>query len=237
MTGSELKAVSRKLMFDNSPRLFFISLLYIIIGALVSWLTFRLPGNIDIQNMYERLSSGEMLSLTMIYSNFRPIGVFLAILLSLFQPLFDVGFMSFCLKTFRKQETTYKDLLDGFLFTIKVLSLFIVRFVLIVLWSLLLIIPGIVAAYKYRLAFYILLDDPKKGVMQCIHESSTIMYGGKVDLFIIEISFWGWFLLDILVITLLPLPFALPIVSVWIAPYMGLTIVGFYEERIRNLAT
>jgi len=237
MTGAEFKAVARKLMFENSPRLFFISLVYVAIGALVSWFIFRLPGTIDIQNMYDRISSGELPSITMIYSNFRPIGVLLAVLFYLFQPIFDVGFKSFCLKTFRKQETGYKDVLDGFLLFIKVIMLFVIMFVLILLWSLLLIIPGIVAAYRYRLAYYILLDDPGKSILQCINESSAIMYGGKVDLFLIEISFWGWFLLDLLIATLLPFPFAFPVVSIWIAPYFGLTVVGFYEERTRYLTT
>jgi len=237
MTGSELKSIARKLMFENSPRLFFISLLYVAIGACVSWFTVTLPGSIDLDNLYQRLSSGEMFNITMIYRNFRLPGVFLALLFSLFQPIFDIGFMSYCLKIFRKQETTYKDILNGFLIFVKVLMLFLVITVFVMLWSFLLIVPGIIAAYRYRLAYYILLDDTSKGILQCIKESSTIMYGSKVDLFIIELSFFGWYLLDVLLFMLMPFPFTIPIISIWISPYLGLTKVGFYEERLRKLAT
>jgi len=236
MTGSELKANARKLIFDNTPRIFFISLLYVVLGLLVSWFTFRLPGNIDMQNMYERLSAGEMFNLTMIFSNFRLTGLFLAVLFSLFQPIFDVGFISYCFKIFRRQETSYKDILDGFLYFLKVLLLFIIITALIFLWSLLLIIPGIIAAYRYRLAFYILLDDPSKCVIDCIKESGSLMYGAKVDLLIIDISFLGWFFLDFLFFLLSPLPFTVPVVSVWLAPYITLTRVGFYKQRINRLA-
>jgi len=237
MTGSVLKANARKLIFENTPKLFFISLIYVAIGAFISWFAVTLPGNIDFENMYLRLSSGEMFSITMIYSNFRLPGVFLAILFSLFQPIFDVGYISYCLKINRKQETTYKDILNGFLVFTKILMLFITITVIVMLWSLLLIIPGIIAAYKYRLAYYILLDDPTKGIMQCIKESSVLMYGGKVDLLTIELSFVGWFLLDIFFMMLTPVPFTIPLVSIWIAPYLGLTRAGFYEERIRTLAS
>ncbi|MCL2627504.1 MAG: DUF975 family protein [Oscillospiraceae bacterium] len=235
MSGSFLKANARKLIFENFPRLFFITLLYIIIASVVSWLTLRLPGNIDIQGMYDRLSAGELPSITLIYSNFRLIGVFLAVLLSLFQPVLDVGFISFCLKTGRRQDTQYTDIFNGFIYFVKVMAIFIVTFTFTLLWSLLFIFPGIVAAYRYRLAYYILLDDPKKGVFQCINESKTVMFGAKLDLLIIDISFLGWYILDITVALLLPLPFAFPILSVWIAPYAGLTRVGFYQQRLDAL--
>jgi len=186
--------------------------------------------------MYLRLAAGEMLKPTMIYSNFRLVGAFLAVLLSLFQPILDVGYISYCLKIKRAQDTDYMDVFNGFLYVVKVLAIFIVTRILIILWCLLLIVPGIVAAYRYRLAYYILLDDPKKGVFQCINESKRIMYGAKLDLLIIDISFIGWYLLDSAILILSPLPFSFPILSVWISPYVGLTRVGFYENRINTIA-
>jgi len=223
-------------MFENAPKLFFISLLYVVLVTLVAWLSLRLPGSIRANDILNRLSSGEIPSLAIIYTNFRPIGVFLALILSLLQPVLDAGYMSFCLKINRKQDTEYKDIFNGFLFILKIIFIFIITSVLILLWSLLFIIPGIVAIYKYRLAYYILLDDPQKGALQCITESKQMMSGHKLDLFLIELSFFGWFVLDLAIVLLTPLPFPVPIVSLWLSPYMGLTRAAFYENRVTGVA-
>jgi len=236
MPGSALKAGARMLIFENSPRLFFISILYVFILALISWLIFRLPGNIDLQDIYGRLASGELPGLGIIYTNFRPVGVFLSLLLYLLQPVLDVGFMSFCLKTNRNQNTEVKDIFNGFFFFLKIIAIFFITAFFIFLWSLLLIIPGIVASYRYRLAYYILLDDPGKTAIQCITESKLLMNGRKLDLLIIDLSFLGWYILDFIVIMVIPTSFAVPIVSIWLAPYVGLTRAGFYENQVANIA-
>ena len=236
MTGSALKFNARKLMFENAPKLFFISLLYVVLVTLVAWLSMRLPGSIRAEDIISRLSSGEIPSLTIIYTGFRPIGVLLALILSLLQPVLETGFISYCMKINRKQDTEVKDIFNGFLFLAKIILILIITSVLIFLWSLLLIIPGIVAIYKYKLAYYILLDDPKKTALQCITESKQMMSGHKLDLFLIELSFLGWYVLDLAIILLTPLPFPVPIVSLWLSPYIGLTCVGFYEYRVTGIA-
>jgi len=236
MPGSALKAGARKLIFENSPRLLFISLLYVVLIAVVSWLSFRLPGNINTQDIYSRLASGEMPGLGIIYTNFRPTGVFLALLLLLLQPIIDVGFISYCMKINRSQKTELKDLFNGFLFFIKVLSVFIISAVFIFLWSLFFVIPGIVASYRYRQAYYILLDDPGKSALSCITESKLMMHGKKLDLFLLDLSFFGWYFLDFIIFMLIPFSFAFPIVSVWLSPYIGLTRAAFYENQITDIA-
>ena len=236
MPGSALKAGARKLIFENFPKILIISLLYIFLITVVSWLSFRLPGSINQQDILNRIASGEVPGPGIIYTNFRPAGVFLALLLLLLQPALDVGYISYCLKINRGQKTDYKDIFNGFLFPVKVILLFITVTVLVLLWSLLLVFPGIVASYRYRLVFYILLDDPDKGILQCVTESRLMMYGRKLDLFIIDLSFIGWYILDTLVLFLIPLPFMIPVISIWLSPYVGLTRVAFYEDRIKNIA-
>jgi len=236
MSGAKLKAGARKLIFENSPRLLLISLLFIVLITIVSWLTLRLPGSINANEIYSRLASGEMPGVGIIYTNFRPVGVLLAILLYLIQPVLDVGFTSFCMKTSRSQDTDVKDLFNGFMFFSKVVSIFIITTVFIFLWSMLFVIPGIIASYRYRLAYYILIDDPGKGAMQCINESKLMMHGKKLDLLTIDISFIGWYILDLAVVFIIPSPIALPIVSIWLSPYLGLTRAAFYEDQITKIA-
>ena len=81
MPGSILKAGARRLIFDNAPRIFIVSLIYVALAAIISWLSFRLPGSINIQDINARLLSGELPGLGIIYTNFRPFGIFFALLL------------------------------------------------------------------------------------------------------------------------------------------------------------
>ena len=236
MSGSALKASARKLIIENAPGLLIISLVYVVFVTVVDWLAVSLPGSINLDDIYARLSSGEMPGPGIIYTNFRPIGVFLALLLYIIQPVLNAGFISYCMKTTRFQETEFKDLFNGFLFFSKVVTIFIITTVLIFLWSMLLFIPGIIAFYRYRLAYYLLLDDPEKGALQCIQESKLLMHGKKLDLLIIDISFIGWYFLNIAVIFLIPSPIAIPLVSIWLSPYFGLTIAAFYEDQIVTIA-
>ena len=236
MSGLELKAGARKHIAENAPRIFLIAVIYIICTTVISELQYRLPGTATALEQYlERVSDGEFGSLSMLYSNFRPSGAALAVVLWLMTPVIDVGFMSYCLKLIRGQGGEYKDLLNGFLFFGKILLITIITLILTTLWSLLFIFPGIAAHYRYRQAYYILLDDPNKGVLQCIRESGRLMAGHKLELFLLDISFLGWILVDILVVWLLPIPFSLPVIQIWLKPYMGLTRAGFYDKLIGSL--
>lgn len=88
------------------------------------------------------------------------------------------------------------------------------------LWSLLLIVPGIVAAYRYRMAWYIMADDPEIGIMEAISQSKQMMMGHKGELFILDLSFIGWALLCGL---------TCGIGYLWLAPYMETTYANYYE--------
>jgi len=236
MPGSILKAGARKLIFENVPKLLYISLVYVVFNTIISWLSYRLPGIVSLDDIYSRLLDGEPPGLHIIYTGFKPFGALLALLIFLLRPVLNIGFISYCLRITRAQSAGFKNLLIGFLFFFKVIRLFLLMTVFILFWSIFLIIPGIVASYRYRLSYYILLDDPGKSALQCIYESKLIMHGAKLDLLIIDISFLGWYVLDMAILMLNPFPFALPIVSIWLSPYAGLTRAAFYENRIENAA-
>jgi len=238
--GAELKSNARQLMFENAPKLFYISLLFMVLSTVLSELIFRLPGTIDLDGGYTRLSAGELPSLGLFIRNFRPVGAALAGIIILVRAILDVGFIGYSMRIRRKQETEFQDIFSGFLIFFKVLLIFIITTIFIFLWSLLFILPGIIASYRYRLAYYILLDDPRKGALQCIGESAILMKGAKADLLIIDVSFIGWHLLNftimMLLMTLLGIPIPIPLVSIWLSPYIGVTIAGFYEKRIIGFA-
>lgn len=89
------------------------------------------------------------------------------------------------------------------------------------LWSLLLVIPGIIKAYSYAMTYYVALDHPELGAEKCIQESMRLMSGHKMKLFLLDLSFIGWGLLCIL---------TFGIGFLWLAPYISISHAHFYEE-------
>lgn len=81
---------------------------------------------------------------------------------------------------------------------VAVLSSMLIRGILLVLWTLLLIIPGIIKSYAYRMVPYILADNPNIGAKRAIELSNEMTYGHKWNIFVLDLSFLGWFLLGAL---------------------------------------
>ena len=90
------------------------------------------------------------------------------------------------------------ELFSRFDFFGKALLLNLYTALLTFLWSLLLVIPGIIATYRYSLAFYVLCDNPEMSVTECVNESKRLMDGHKGRLFCLHLSFIGWRLLSAL---------------------------------------
>lgn len=95
------------------------------------------------------------------------------------------------------------------------------------LWTLLFIIPGIVKAYSYALAPYIVKDmvDSGKKVAptEAISESRKVMDGHKGQLFVLDLSFIGWAILSCL---------TLGIGFLWLIPYVRVTHANFYRQLV-----
>jgi uncharacterized membrane protein len=98
----------------------------------------------------------------------------------------------------------------------------------ILLWTLLLIIPGIIAAISYSMTFYILADDNSIGAMDAIDKSKKMMDGYKWKCFCLGLRFLGWALLCIL---------TLGIGFLWLMPYMQVSMAKFYDDVKANSLT
>lgn len=127
-----------------------------------------------------------------------PVGLFVTILTSLLAAVLGVGFILYCMAIRRGERAEYLTLFDGFTFVGKIIALNIVESLFIVLWSMLFVIPGIVAAYRYQFALYNLCEDPGIGVMEALDMSKRQTWGYKGQLFILDWSYFGWELLSIL---------------------------------------
>ena len=107
----------------------------------------------------------------------------------------ELGFSIFLLTFFRKRNVDNTLLFEGFSHFGKAFLLFILMSVKIMLWGLLFVIPGFIAAIRYSQAFFILADNPDMSANKCIKESCRIMAGNKGRYFYLQLTFIGWLIL------------------------------------------
>ena len=89
------------------------------------------------------------------------------------------------------------------------------------LWSLLLVIPGIIMAFAYAMTPYILEEHPEIGAWEASRVSQKMMRGHKFRLFKLYLSFIGWALLCVL---------TLGVGFLWLVPYMQMSQAAFYSD-------
>ncbi|MBN2267966.1 MAG: DUF975 family protein [Acholeplasmataceae bacterium] len=116
----------------------------------------------------------------------------------------------------------YEFLFEGFKqsFVTSFLAILLIR-VFTFLWSLLFIIPGIIKAFSYSMTAYIIAEDPTIDPMAAIAKSQEMMRGHKFELFMLHLSFIGWYLLGILTFGL---------ALFFVIPYVETTVANFYVE-------
>ena len=138
---------------------------------------------------------------------------------------FALGFAGYFLKRVRGEEIDIKNIFDGFRrFARAFWCNFIIQ-LLTFLWLLLFIIPGIVKALGYSMAFNIMYDNPEIKALEAINRSQIMMKGYKFKLFLLYLSFIGWVLLASL---------SFGIGFYWLYPYIYLSLANFYENLKRN---
>ena len=151
-----------------------------------------------------------------------PVITVLAVIQLLFGGAIELGENRYCIDLLtREHEPEFKTLFSRFSIFGKALGLRILTSIFTVLWMLLLIVPGIIAVYRYALAPYLMAEDPEMGAMEAIEKSKELMKGNKWRLFCLQMSFFGWILLSVL---------TLDILSLWIRPYMNVATAAFYLE-------
>ena len=124
-----------------------------------------------------------------------PLSIFASILSNLLDMVLVTGFVLYCMAIRRGERAEYFTLFDGFSFVGKIILLNIVIYLFIFLWSMLFVIPGIIAAYRYRFALLNLYENPGIGVMEALDMSKRQTLGYKGQLLTLDLSYLGWILL------------------------------------------
>ena len=148
------------------------------------------------------------------------VATFIGLVVVFAEVVFGCGYNLYHLGVRRGREMGYNTLIEGFAFAGKAILLSVVMEIFIFLWMLLFIIPGIIAAYRYRFAFLNLCENPDIGVMDAIRMSKVQTAGYKWQLFVVDLSFLGWIILSVLTAGIL---------LIWVEPYMSQTYIGCFE--------
>ncbi len=98
---------------------------------------------------------------------------------------------------------------------------YVVSSIFIFLFTLLLVIPGIIKALAYSMVSFIIADDPTIDAMEALRKSEDMMRGHKMRLFYIHLSFIGWYILSALTFGIL---------LIYVIPYQRLVVTNFYLD-------
>lgn len=146
-----------------------------------------------------------------------------AIALLLLTGPFSLGYAMMAMKVIRGNRVGVENLFDGFKNFLSAFLLSLINSILIALWSLLFVIPGIIKTYSYSMSYYILADNPTMTANDARKKSMEMMRGNKWRLFCLHLSFIGWLLLCML---------TLGILTFWIQPYMQTAEAAFYQSLL-----
>ena len=103
----------------------------------------------------------------------------------------------------------------------KQVGVVVLNTILCALWAILLVVPGIIKGLAYSMYPYVLRDEPDLSVWQTLKKSEAIMKGYKGKLFLMYLSFVGWFILGALTFGIL---------YIWLTPYIMTSTVKFYDD-------
>jgi uncharacterized membrane protein len=134
---------------------------------------------------------------------------------------FLIGLSIYWLSFSHNQNPKLKQIFEGFHTWWRGFVAYILLLIYTLLWSLLLIVPGIIAAFSYSMTYFILAEDKNITVNDAIDKSKQMMKGNKWKLFCLECRFIGWGLLCLL---------TFGVGFLWLIPYMWVSFVKFYDD-------
>lgn len=247
--------INRAMLKDQSkdwikravPAAWLVALVYQLVTSVLPWLVQSvLPAQEQLTRALEVYENGEFeRAWYLIRSAFSDASgivlIFVIVVFALLNAVIDYGYSSYALGVVRGENPGVGEVFSRFYMAGKIILAELLRMIYIFLWSLLFVIPGFVAAYRYSMVSYILLDDPDCSVFEAFRRSKQIMHGRKWEYFCLEMSFFLWIMgsniLSGLPYTLLGETVAADVVStviitvynLYLLPYKEFTSAGWYE--------
>ena len=225
----ELKLEARRAIRGRHPSAFLVSLAYYLLLVLLAVLTqrlamtvLRLPELLSLsEQMVQAATAAEqerILEAAVALTDARErFGEYVLLAIEIMEMMLTMGFFGYCLGLLRDQEGSVGSLFDAFGNFLRFLGMNALIYIVTSLLSLLLI-PGVIASYCYALAPYLLMDDPRRGPVECMRESREWMRGNKLRLFLLDLSMLGWYIASVI-----------PGPSVYALPYICAVRANFYR--------
>ena len=140
----------------------------------------------------------------------------------------EVGTTFFMVNFINDKPVEFKDIFRFSSDFVRCLCTILLETLYVVLFGLLLIVPGIIKAFSYALVPYLLADEKYKDlkVGEILKKSEAMMDGHKMDLFMLGLSFIGWYMLGAV---------TCGIALLYIIPYVRTTTTKFlYDIKVQN---
>ena len=147
--------------------------------------------------------------------------LFMAVIYFVLGSFVGVGYAKFNLNLVDRNKASFENLFEYFSNWKTTTITRLLRALYTFLWSLLFIIPGIVAGFSYAMTEYILAENPELTPDEAIQASKSMMMGNRWRLFCLQFSFIGWDILATL---------AFGLGHLWLTPYKQAAYAAFYRE-------
>ena len=131
-----------------------------------------------------------------------------------------LGMATYFLRLARSEQPMVATLFAGFSRFTEALKAWLLQLVFVFLWTLLLVVPGVIAALRYSQTWFVLADHPELSARQAIERSKELTEGSLGELFVLYLSFFWWFLLAAVTFGLGWL---------YVGPYVQSTLALYYE--------
>lgn len=132
-----------------------------------------------------------------------------------------LGVAIFWLSLSRTGYATISQVFSGFSRFGTAFLTYLLVMIFVLLWTLLLIVPGIIAAIRYSQVWFVLTDNPQMDALDAINRSKQLMRGNKWKYFCLQWRFFGWALLCVL---------TMGIGFLWLCPYIAMSQTKFYDD-------
>ena len=216
MIYSDIRAAARDRLRGSWGQAIGVALIASLLGGSITSATFNFNWNFsagNLENMPEVLS-------TVLIAVGSAAGL-LGLAQFIIGGTIQLGYAGFLLRQNRRQDPNVSDLFSEFY---RLGQGFAQKFLVglyTFLWTLLFIIPGLIKTYSYSMTPFLMADHPELTANQAITRSRQIMDGHKWNLFVLDLSFFGWMLLGCL---------TMGIGLLWVIPYMNAARAAFYRE-------
>lgn len=105
----------------------------------------------------------------------------------------------------------------------RTIGLFVLKNVLLLLWSVLLVIPGIIMYFAFSLCYFVAYDHPELNIYQCIKKSRKLVKGHILQLILLNLTFIPLFVFSV---------FTCCIGYLWAIPFHQIALAKFYNELV-----